>query len=230
MSYVKFLQHLLETGKVSIETPDPPSANEVQSVGQILEQFESSWKWQWASTPPKFHLGVASWAAEAIYRSCQLLMYRDVAAEEVKNSLAKECPAADDGKPQQHYNVDLTFRFLPNLWRFTQREAENDPLTTILRQWCFDWPLSSVGAVNLVDSELINPEISPQDEFAIDEFWSHPSLAQSYVDRIIEHGDDTRVVNAEVRERILAVAGDHIELFQTIQSKLLLKEQIADGT
>jgi len=226
MSYPKFLEQLLETGNVSIETPDRPSDADVKLGGEILEQFESSWRFEWAETAPKFHQPVASWAAESLYRSCQLLLYRDVAAEEVVSSLSAQCPAADSGKPQQHYNVDLTFRFLPNLWRFTQREAEDDPLTEIIRKWCFRWPLSSVGAVNLVETDLVNSDSSQKNQFAIHEFWSHPSLAQGYVDRIIEHKDDTRLAPSEVTERIRAVAGDHPELFQSLQSKLLIKEQI----
>ena len=234
MSYTRFLEQLLETGSVLIETPDPPSEAEVQLGGEILAHFESSWRLEWSATAPRFDHAVASWAGRALYRSCQFLLYRDFNADEVGNSLAVECPEADTGKPQQHYNVDLTFRFLPNLWGFTQREAEDDPLTAIIGDWCFRWPLSSVGATNLIDSDfvesdLISPEPFPRGKFMIDEFWSHPSLAQGYVDRIIEHKDKTRIVAPEVRERILAVAGDHLELFETIQSKLLVREQIEDG-
>ena len=103
MSYIRFLQQLLETGNVSIETPDRPSDTEVQSAGEILRQFESGWRLEWAGTAPEFHQPVASWAAESLYRSCQLLLSRDLDPEEVQRSLATPCPKADAGKAQQHY-------------------------------------------------------------------------------------------------------------------------------
>ena len=235
MSYPKFLNQLLETGSVAIETPDRPSVQEVEQGVEILKQFEANWRLEWAATPPSFVPTFASWAGESLYRSCQLLVYRDLTVE---SPLVSECPDAAQNKPAQHYNVDLTFRFLPQLWRFTQREAENDPLTEIIRAWCCRWPLSSVGAVNLTGSDAFFADSSlqtipadqpaPNPRFPIQEFWSHPSLAQGYVDRIIELKDQTRVGadTPEVVERILAVAGDHRELFQSIQSNLIISEPI----
>lgn len=237
MFYPKFLEQLLETGTVSIETPDRPSDQEVKQGVEILEQFDKSWRLEWASIAPSFAPAFASWAGESLYRACQLLVHRDLPVEP---PLVSPCPDSTADKARQHYNVDLTFRFLPQLWRFTHREAEDDLLTEIIRGWCFRWPLSSVGAVNLTGSDMFlagnSPEADPADQlapdskFPIQEFWSHPSLAQAYVDRIIEHKDRSRCGpdNPEVIERILAVAGDHLELFQSIQSNLMIKEPIKD--
>ena len=238
MSYPKFLEQLLETGTVSIETSDRPTDSDVKLGITVLEQFEASWRLDWAGTTPSFAPTIASWAGESLYRACQLLVYRDLPVEP---PLVSEYPSAITAdKPRQHYNVDLTFRFLPQLWRFTHCEAENDPLTQIIQDWCFCWPLSSVGAKDLrrldLDSSLTDstPEPNPSDKLTrdsplpIQEFWSHPSLAQGYIDRIIEHKDRSRVgPNApEVTERILAVAGDHLELFQSIQSNLMITEPL----
>jgi len=234
MFYPKFLEQLLETGTVSIETPDRPSDQEVKQGVEILEQFDHGWRLEWAATAPNFAPASASWASESLYRACQLLVFRDLPVEP---PLVAVCPDSND-QARQHYNVDLTFRFLPQLWRFNQREAENDPLTEIIRGWCFRWPLSSVGAVNLTGADmfLAGSESDPTDQsvpdspFPIHEFWSHPSLAQGYVDRIIEHKDRSRcgLDAPEVAERILAVAGDHLELFQSIQSNLMIQEPIQD--
>ena len=236
MSYSKFLEQLLETGTVSIETADRPSEQEVSKGVETLKRFEKKWRLEWAAAAPDFDAPLASWAGQSLYRTCQLLVHRDIP---VTPPLVSAFPESTADQPAQHYNVDLTFRFLPQLWRFTQHESENDPLTEIIRGWCFRWPLSSVGAVNLTGSELFlagSNESDPADpppsntHFSIQEFWSHPSLAQAYVDRIIEHKDRSRVgVDApEVVERILAVAGDHLELFQSIQSNLMIKEPVKD--
>ena len=231
MPYPNFLKQLLETGSVSIETPDAPTDAERSLSVDILREFESNWRLNWAQEAPEFHPSSASWASESLYRCCQLLLYRDLLVED---SLASECPIADADMPRIHYNVDLTFRFLPNLWRFAQREAEVDPLTQVIRNWCLRWPLSSVGAVNLADPNLVPPETADESQttdlgsteihFPIQEFWPHPSLAQQYVDRIVEHKDNTRLKAPHVADRILAIAGDHLGLFQSIQEKLLIKE------
>ena len=236
MSYPKFLEKLLETGTVAIETPERPSDGDVERGVTILQEFEANWRLEWAATPPGFSPTFASWAGESIYRACQLLVYRNLPVEPPWASHSPE--AAEDDKPRQHYNVDLTFRFLPQLWRFTHRETESDPLTEIIRDWCFCWPLSSVGANDLADSgsvlsddtaEFGEPnQLADKARFPIQEFWSHPSLTQGYVDRIIEHKDRTRVgpETPEVAERILAVAGDHLALFQSIHLNLLITEPI----
>jgi len=231
MSYPNFLKQLLDTGSVSIETPDGPTDAERSLGVDILCEFESDWRLNWALQAPAFHPVSASWASESLYRCCQLLLYRDL---RVEDSLASECSTADADLPRVHYNVDLTFRFLPTLWRFTQREAEVDPLTQIIRNWCLRWPMSSVGAVNLTAPNLAlseavdeTPTAAPgptEINFPIQEFWSHPSLAQCYVDRIVEHKDNTRLKAPHVADRILAIAGDHLGLFQSIQEKLLIKE------
>ena len=250
MSYPKFLEQLLETGTVSIETPDRPSEHEVEDGVKILQQFETVWRLEWAAVAPRFDPNVASWAGQSLYRACQLLVFRDLPVESPLVSDWSEGSDESDrsdlagDKPTEHYNVDLTFRFLPQVWRFTQHEAENDPLTEIVRDWCFRWPLSSVGAVNLAGSDVFiagsaetgsietepTADLASEPRFLISDFWSHPSLAQEYVDRIIEHKDRSRVEagGPEIVERILAVAGDHLELFESIQSNLMIREPVKD--
>lgn len=190
MHYVKFLQSLVETGKVVIKTVDPPDSSEVSAGVDWLIDFEQSWKSTLPLNPPTLLAPSCSWAGQAFYRACQLLMYRELSAKEVSQSLAAACPG-NNSDPAVHYSVDLIFRFLPDLLKFSRHLSEQDPLSTTIAQWCVHWPLSSVGATNLSDAQHLQMKQHLG-------FLTDPCLRQLFADRIIARKSWKHIVNSDI--------------------------------
>ena len=229
MSYSTFLEQIFE-GKVRIATAEPASESEINSGVEALKSFEKQWRLALAGSPPDFCGEIASWAAVNLYRACQLLMFRDLPAEAVSATLETNYATTNraTAKPIDsstvHYNVDLVFRFLPDLWKFTSVVAEDDPLSQAIRAWCFAWPLSSVGAKDLHIEPLAEDAVdsAPRSPTAFDisGFVNHPSLMQLYADRILQHQDLTRIKDRAVESQLRYSIGIHEDLSEKIKPAL----------
>lgn len=215
MSYTKFLSDLLLTGQVKIDSHSAPTPDEKSQASEWLADFERTWRLNQPGSPPPFSVVAATWAAESFFRAAQLLMFRDLPAEEVNRSLTN-VPAPDDQLPENHYSVDLVFRFLPDLANFSQAIASDDPLTVQLRQWCCQWPLSSVGFKPWTDNVLElqasqNPQANVSQDTAtqlnVDAFIGNPCLRIMYVDRILQRQDRSRFDHPSVVDEIKRVVG-----------------------
>jgi len=232
LSYLTFLEQIFE-GKVRITTAEVATKSEIQSGVEVLRSFESQWRLALAGTAPDFCPEAASWAGANLHRACQLLMFRDLPAEEVSATLENNYPhasatsatATPTNRAQVHYNVDLLFRFLPDLWKFTHAVAQDDPLSKVIGQWCRAWPLSSVGATNLQDQRIVTdppdlphptPTPSPPLTFDISGFVNHPCLMQLYADRILQHQDLTRINDPNVASQLRYSTGIHEKLNEKI--------------
>ncbi len=225
MCYTKFLSDLLYTGQVRIVSHLAPTSGERSQASDLLVDFERTWRLGQPDTPPPFSVVAGSWAAEAFFRAAQLLMFRDLPAAEVNRSLTN-IPAPDDQLPENHYSVDLVFRFLPDLANFSQAIACDDPLTVQLRQWCYQWPLSSVGFKPWKDSTLEIDESQNQQardsqnfmlqdataRLNVDAFVKNLCLRTVYIDRILERKDHTRFGHPSVVDQVKQVAGAYPNL------------------
>ena len=211
MHYLNFLRQLFESGRVVIESAEFASQSAISASESLLADFEHQWRTQLAGDAPTFDVEVATWAGQNFYRACQLLMHRNLAEEDALIGFPEFGFAT--GTPRSHYNVDLVFRFLPDLWKFAKALERTDPLSRRISDWCLQWPLSSVGTANL------------DDELAVDigGFANDPSLAQLYVDRIIRHTDLTRVDHEQVRKAIESSIGEHPELARLFRTELSRK-------
>lgn len=211
MHYLHFLRQLLESGRVVIESSELASKSAISESESWLADFENQWRTQIAGEAPSFDVNIASWAGQNFYRACQLLMYRNLPEEDRSVGFPKA--EFETGIPRSHYNVDVVFRFLPDLCKFAKAIERSDPLSQRIADWCVQWPLSSIGVANLDEMPIVD----------IEGFVENPSLMQLYVDRIIRHVDLTRADHERVRKAIESSIGEHPELASRFRTELSKK-------
>jgi hypothetical protein len=207
MSFSRFLTNLLDNGTVQVSKALEIPPAEKEESQRLLTEFERVFRLSLAGEPPPLDVGVAGAAAQTLYRLCQCLVHREFMPQE---TLAQADRLPDAPRtPGDHYSADLTFRFLPDVWRLTKEAAEGDPLVTTVRQLAGRWPLSSVGMPDLP---------AP----AIDGIAEHPALLALYVDRIIQRRDRSRLSDPRLREAFLAAIGAHRELAPELMNLALM--------
>lgn len=198
MGLPEFLQALFERGRVRVAAPgDAVSNDDWTKVEAILAERHAADRAEFPGDMPPLESAAARWAAEQFYRACQFAVHRDAGADQLAAALALPCPAAP--APSRHVSVDLTFCFLPDLYRLARGASEGDPLCERLRAWAAEWPLSSVGMPN------VNP-------IGVGEFCEHGGLLQWYVDRIIARGDRSRLADSRVRGAVQTAVGNYAQL------------------
>lgn len=212
MSVPSLLYSLAENGCVLVAPPDGWIQPTREAAVAALRELDRIVRLELAFRAPDLQVPAALWAAATVYRSCQFLVYREVSAENVRNTLSRPCPRAPD--PGVCYSVDLTFRYLPDILRLARGIAPDDPLNKHLVALARHWPLSSVGAGDL----------GPVD---ISAFWADRSLRQLYVDRVLSRRDRSRLRNEEVLEPMRAALGVYPELCEDFVSAL--QEENARG-
>ncbi|MBI2192953.1 MAG: hypothetical protein HYU36_13315 [Planctomycetes bacterium] len=161
-------------------------------IHKRLEDMDLWAREEMAFSPPELSLPAAQWAATTLYKACQLLVYRDLDAEAVRQAFSQPCPEAPG--PRTAYSVDMTFRYLPDLITLARAAAEKDSLVAELLALARNWPLSSVGVKNLGDIE-------------VSALLDDSSLRQLYVDRILERRDTSRLADPRVRAAIQEALG-----------------------
>jgi hypothetical protein len=198
VTLAEFTRALFENGRVALSKasrPVPPA--ELDEARRALREVEWVFRQDLPGDPPAFRVEDALWAAMMMHGACRLLVYRFLGPDDVARELAAQGPAPT--APESIYAVDLSFRFLPDLFRHCRAAAEEDPLTMKVLDWCHAWPLSSVGVpgVGGVDSGPI---------------LVHPCLRTVYIDRIIRHQDHARVADPAVLQAVQEAVGLHTEL------------------
>lgn len=227
MGLATFLSELFEHGRVRVDEPTPtptglrpPAAEDRAAAEAVLRQRDDAVRLDFPGDPPPFDPNLALWSAEQFYRACQFTVYRDVPAEVVVAVLTAPCPAAP--LAAQHYHVDLTFRFLPDLMRLARSAAENDPLCEQLKDWANRWPLSSVGMAG-AEPDANEPA------------WDDAGLLRLYVDRVIGARDMSRLSDPRVRRAMRAALGFYDRLAPQLaealaKHDLALVAPVADDT
>ena len=217
MALAQFISALFEHGRVRVSrSMDAISAEEAAEGDEVLAAVERHGRLEFPGESPDFALPAARWAAEKLYRACQLAVHRELTIEVLRAAgpsapelgQIKVCPAA------VHYSVDLVFRFLPDLERLTRGVAAGDPLLGEIATWARAWPLSSIGMKN----------ISPEHLEAIVE---HPGLLRYYADRVIAKRDASRMENPRVRAAVRQALGLYNELAPELAA--LCQEQGKDA-
>jgi hypothetical protein len=187
-----FFESLFAEGRVRLSAAAPPSPADVSTAAEWILAFEPDYRRTLAGTPPAPDAAAVGWAARVFFRAAQLLVARNIGAEQVLADLSVPCPARPE--PAVCYGVDLTWRFLPDLVRLARAASQNDPLVERLLAWCGEWPLSSVGVPGVTAGPL-------------DGFISDPALRMLYVDRIMAAGDVSRLNDPRVREAARSALG-----------------------
>ncbi len=192
MSLPGFLRSLWTDGRVRVANIEAIPDAERCEAAELLADWELGYRQELPHDPPRLHAEAVTWGAVLTYRVCQLLLFRDLGLEEIDRRLGEPCPAGDP--PSIHYSVDLTLRYLPDLWRHAHRVSEQDPLVSRLSGVAVRWPLSSVGIRGLGPLE-------------IDVLAGHPCLFLMYLDRIVARCDVGRCSDPRVRCRALEALG-----------------------
>lgn len=205
MGYLQFLTNLLEDGRVVVPEIGSNSQADDQDVAELLACFERQYRLDLPSGLPQFEAAAGRWAASRFFLACQFAVYRDQPAEAVHKELAAAWDAA--ATPAVHYSVDLVFRYLPDLTRFAVSASEGDPLVQHLLRWARQWPLSSVGILEV-------------GEVVVDALAGNHALLQLYTDRIIASGDISRLSDERVRQAVRASLGMYPDLAPKIDGAL----------
>jgi hypothetical protein len=202
-----FLDALWEEGRVRVARPADLTNEERAEAAERLAAMEKLVRTDAPADPPAFDPAAAIWAAEMLYRACQLAVFREYGAENVAAAFAEPCPSRP--APGAHYSVDLTFRFLPDLHRLTRQAAPGDPLVAQIAAWAAAWPLSSVG---IADVKVLDEPLAV--------VLSHTSLRQQYIDRMFARRAADRLDHPATREAAMAAIGLHASLAGDLARKL----------
>ncbi|MEM7374676.1 MAG: hypothetical protein AAF587_39155 [Bacteroidota bacterium] len=190
-----FLLDLFETGAVSVAGElHAFQAEDVYQAAMILDRQYERDLLRMPYQAPEFSEDAALWAAKYLYIAAQLMMLRELDAE----SVIRELPGFPEHmSPRAIYSVDLTFRYLPDLFALARGLAPDDILVLTLEKTAIQWPFSSVGM-------RLPKEVDPG--IVLD----HPSLRYAYIDRIIASKDRSRLTPPPIRELIREVLGGHL--------------------
>ena len=193
MPATDFVNSLLEHGRVRVSAELMP----LTDLGDAVERLDTAARSEMAWVAPALRNEAAQWALTLLYRSCQFLTHRHLEATLIDQTFAVPCPFRPSA--DVCYSVDLAFRFLPDLLALANGIAGDDPLVANLRRLATQWPLSSVGVVDLGPVD-----VSP--------FIDNDSCKMLYVDRIILRSDLSRLTDTRVQEAVLASIGNYPEL------------------
>jgi hypothetical protein len=115
-------------------------ADEKASVQFLKNEYERE-SVNFPHTLPKFDAGAAIWAANVIYLSSQLLLYREQRGEDIP-SLFPAFPGAKNSGAM--LSADLCLRFLPDLIEELQHIDVTDKLIGVLHEIIYQWPFSAI--------------------------------------------------------------------------------------
>jgi hypothetical protein len=205
----EFIQGLFESGRVSVCPPSGFTSESDVAIDDTLVSFERNYRLDLPGEPPTFSLAAARWGAITLLNACQLLVYRDLDADQVAALLTVPCPEPPNASTS--YSVDLVLRFLPDVARHAAGANREDPLVAQIRKLGNQWPLSSVGIAAIEPTSL-------------EEIVAQPCLLAMYVDRVIATHDVARLTNRSIRTAVQAAIGLHSELAPELASALLTPE------
>lgn len=179
----EFLNRLFTEGVVTVprQLLAVEEADLRRSV-RLIRQFYESDRLEMAYEAPVLDEAAALWAAQYFFRAVQFVLLRELEEDTMAVHLQPYDGEVDAGAV---YTVDLVFRYLGPLFKLSSGLAPDDPLVARLRATAAAWPFSSVGLG-------IAPAAS------LEAIFSHPSLKNAYVDRII-HLRDAGRINDDVR-------------------------------
>jgi len=189
-----FLVDLFSQGEVIIA----PIITEIGENDQllattILEQAYDKSIQNMPHEAPAFDGDAALWAAKYLYRTIQLILIRHLEEAEIQKHLQAYTRTQSAATI---YSMDLSFRYLPNLFHLAKGLAPKDVLVQYLNRLALKHPFSSVG-IELKE---------PIDQTLILE---HPSLKVAYIDRIIEAKDKKRIQQYQLEPFIAEVLGNY---------------------
>ena len=141
--FLAMIQHLREQEEVFIYGYVLESSPEEQQ--RVVDFLKNEYKRESLEYPqkiPVFDPNAALWAAELVYRSAQLLLYR----EHTVNDLSLLLPSFSGViTPSAILSADLILRFLPAIIAQLKIIDEDDPLIRILEEQLSIWHYSALN-------------------------------------------------------------------------------------
>lgn len=184
---IAFLDGLWRKGEVTVANDFVEfSEEELDEASLLLELRHQEDSAHMPGKMPEFHAEAAAWAAVITYRITQLIMLRKVDVDDIPRWLPS---FHKEPTPDLIYSADLSLRYIPQLLTLTKALAPDDPLAKEIQEMAQSWPYSSVG-------------IALAHEANIEQLYSHTSLFQSYIDRIIHHKAKDRANHPSVIQGI----------------------------
>jgi hypothetical protein len=167
-----FLTRLFAEGHVVFHgPPTDDGADDPAATAELVKAFRIV-QLELAGDPIPFDPKMALAAARLLRRACWALVNREERPEALARRLAMPQPPRT---PVQHLSADLTFRYLPQVYRRARGLDPADVLTTSLNALLRQWPLS--GALAGLDE---GPDPEP-------DFSGHPGLLMLYAERVAHH-------------------------------------------
>jgi hypothetical protein len=159
----------------------------------VLKQVYDTDKLEMPFHAPVFEPDAALWAARFLYHATQLVLLRDLDETVIDQYLQ---PYPGEASAAATYSVDLVFRHIGGLFKFSSGLAPDDPLVKRLKETMASWPFSSVGL-------KIEPVAATGAIFADN------SLKYAYLDRIILHKDHARLKGEPEKDTFDEIIGMH---------------------
>ena len=194
MQLSSFIIDLLAFGDVTVAGQITPfEEKDIEKSTALLQQFYEKDILEMPGKAPAFSQDAALWAAKFLYNAIQLTMMRDLSEEDIQKNLE---PFLGTQSVESIYSIDLTFRFLPDLFSLAKGLAPEDILVDRLKETASKFPLSTIGI-----------EINEDADHTL--ILNHPSLRLNYTDRLIEAKDLMRVKRFGLEELIDEALGDY---------------------
>lgn len=189
----RMLRHLRLYEEVVLyaDLPEIDVQDEKQSLEFLRGEYERELR-EYPSGAPPFDAEAALWAARLIYRSSQLLLYRqhkEVLLETLFPGFRGERTLA------AILSADLTLRFLPSVLEKLHEIDPEDALLPILKNIASAWDYSAVGSH--VQSEL--PDFHSAGKY--------PLLRKLYIDRVITLRDERLAAEPAINREIRTALG-----------------------
>ena len=167
---------------------------ECAEIAMLLEGYYEKDSLHYPHTPPRFDSEAGVLGAKILYLSAQLILYRDLTAEEA----IKLFPADDLEKtPSAILSADLCLRFMPAiLTKYAEMQPEDSllpQLQQVMEKWCY----SALG----YHQEFIPSQWEP--------VFPNPCLLQLTVDRIIERRVLSHALSEEFLPYVSGALGDY---------------------
>ena len=202
-----FLQQLFDHGRVTVSATGDIAVEDPQ-LPELLQQYDQAWRQQLPRDLPPLDLTSALFGAMAIYRSAQVLVFRDTPVEGLQRALV----GPSEFGAREQFSADLCLRFLPDLVRLARARSHDDPLVRCLLELGSRWPLSSVGIAGVELREVGNNRVAALTE--------QPTVWLLYVDRVLQTGDASRLADPRARTAARRAVGAFPQLAGKLSKSL----------
>jgi len=194
MTLTDFLSALINKGEVTVAPIPAPFDDEDKRLALIhLQQYYEDDCTDMPAIVPEYNAEAALWAACYIYRTIQFILLRNLGEAEISAWLQ---PYTGPQTASAAYAVDLTFRYLPDLFHLAQGLSPEDPLVKEMAATAAKWPFSAAAIPSVITDDLSL-------------ILEHDALRIAYTDRIMLAKDITKCTHPSILPFVKEALGAH---------------------